>query len=82
MQTQNIWPIPNDDEWPLATVFDVKAKLVLFHQNDIFVSRRRQTLIWNVLGQKTIHITNMTNSNYILSENLLCKVVANVCSLR
>jgi len=25
MQTQNIWPIPNDDEWPLATVFDVTA---------------------------------------------------------
>jgi len=25
MQNQNIWPIPNDDEWPLATVFDVTA---------------------------------------------------------
>jgi len=25
MQTQNIWSIPNDDEWPLATVFDVTA---------------------------------------------------------
>ena len=25
MQNQNIRPIPNDDEWPLATVFDVTA---------------------------------------------------------
>ena len=25
MQNQNIPPIPNDDEWPLATVFDVTA---------------------------------------------------------
>jgi len=34
MQTQNIWPIPNDDEWPLATVFDVTAKSALHHHND------------------------------------------------
>jgi len=33
-QTQNIWPIPNDDEWPLATVFDVTAKSALHHHND------------------------------------------------
>ena len=42
MQNQNIPPIPNDDEWPLATVFDVTAKLVLHHHNDdIFISRRQ-----------------------------------------
>jgi len=34
MQTQNIWPIPNDDEWPLATVFDVTAKSALHQHND------------------------------------------------
>jgi len=34
MQTQHIWPIPNDDEWPLATVFDVTAKSALPHHND------------------------------------------------
>jgi len=33
-QTQNIWPIPNDDEWPLATVFDVTAKSALRHHNE------------------------------------------------
>ena len=42
MQNQNIRPIPNDDEWPLATVFDVTAKLALHHHNDdIFISRRQ-----------------------------------------
>jgi len=34
MQTQNIWPIPNDDEWPLPTVFDVTVKSALHHRND------------------------------------------------
>jgi len=34
MQTQNIWPIPNNDEWPLATVFDDTAKSALHHHND------------------------------------------------
>jgi len=38
MQTQNTWPIQNDDEWPLATVFDVTAKSALHHHDDISIS--------------------------------------------
>jgi len=50
MQTQNISPIPNDDEWPLATVFDVTAKSALHHHNDgMYVSRVARN-IYTVFG--------------------------------
>ena len=55
MQTQNIWPRPNDDKWPLATVFDVTAKSALHHHNDVMcmyvsrVARNIYTVFWDVV---------------------------------
>ena len=59
MQKQNIRPIPNDDEWPLATVFDVTAKLALHHHNDDIISRR-QALHFN-----TDECSQTTNSQHV-----------------
>ena len=65
MQNQNIRPIPNDDEWPLATVFDVTAKLAKdhHHNDDIFISRRQNHIStqMNVLTRQT-HSTSTTSA--------------------